>query len=104
MISLRVASSLVVAASITAAFASPGPETDAPAPPPVVRSFDAAALDKTADPCTDFYQYACGNWIKNNPVPADQTRWERSFAILYERNRYLLWQQLDAAAGDPKTP
>jgi putative endopeptidase len=75
-----------------------------PAPPPVVKSFDITAIDKTADPCTDFYQYSCGNWIKNNPIPADQTSWARSFSLVYERNRYLLWQELDAAAKDPKTP
>ena len=69
----------------------------APAPPTAVKSFDLNAIDKTADPCTDFYQYACGNWVKDNPVPSDQTRWARSFSLLAERNRYLLWQQLDAA-------
>jgi putative endopeptidase len=37
-------------------------------------------------------------------VPADQTRWARSFSLLGERNRYLLWQQLDQAAKAPKTP
>jgi putative endopeptidase len=75
-----------------------------PTPPPATRSFDAAAIDKTADPCVNFYQFACGNWNKNNPLPGDQVRWSRSFSLLQERNRYLLWQELDTASKDPKTP
>jgi putative endopeptidase len=81
-----------------------GLDDSAPAPPKSVGSLDLSALDKTADPCTDFYQYACGNWVKDNPVPGDQTRWARSFSMLGERNRYLLWQELDAASKNPKTP
>jgi putative endopeptidase len=82
---------------------SPADDTT-PAPPASIKSFDLTAIDKTADPCTDFYQYSCGNWVKDNPIPSDQVRWARSFSLLGERNRYLLWQELDAASKDPKSP
>ncbi len=36
---------------------------------------DVSAMDRSVDPCVDFYSYSCGGWMKNNPIPPDQSRW-----------------------------
>src|SRR5579862_7735196 len=61
--------------------------------------FDPASLDRSADPCVNFYQYACGGWIAANPIPADQSRWGR-FSALQERNRTVLQNILESASTD----
>ncbi len=65
--------------------------------------FDLTAIDKTVDPCVDFYEYSCGNWRKNNPIPSDQVRWGR-FNELADYNNYSLYSELKAAADAPKSP
>ena len=60
--------------------------------------FSVEAIDRTIDPCADFYQYACGNWLKKTEIPADQTEWV-SFTELYERNLVTLRGILEKAAA-----
>jgi predicted metalloendopeptidase len=69
--------------------------------PKEIPSFDLSAIDKTIDPCVDFYQYSCGNWMKNNPIPADKSSWGR-FYELRERNIYILHDILEQAQASSK--
>ena len=61
--------------------------------------FDLANLDRSVSPCADFYQFANGGWMKNNPIPAAYPRWG-SFTILQEHNQDVLHTILEDAAKD----
>src|SRR5438045_1580620 len=58
------------------------------------RGFDLSSLDKSCKPCADFYQFANGGWMANNPIPAAYPSWGR-FDELAEKNRDTLHQILE---------
>jgi endothelin-converting enzyme/putative endopeptidase len=60
---------------------------------------DLDKIDKTANPCTDFFQYSCGGWLKTAEIPADRPRWG-TFDQLAENNRTVLRSILEKAAID----
>ena len=69
---------------------------------PYSPSLDLTSMDKTVEPCADFYTYSCGGWQKRNPIPPDQTSWS-VYAKLYQDNLIFLRGILDEAAA-PKGP
>ena len=92
LVSLPLASALVLAQA-------GGPR--APAGASTTRSasgLDLSSLNRAVDPCTDFFQYACGGWIASNPIPGDQARWG-TFDALQERNNEVLHKVLEDVAG-----
>jgi endothelin-converting enzyme/putative endopeptidase len=71
---------------------------------PYSPSLDVTSLDKSVDPCVDFYKFSCGGWQKNNPIPADQASWS-VYAKLGQENQQFLWGILEQdAKAASRTP
>ena len=71
---------------------------------PYSPSLDVTSLDKTVEPCNDFYKFSCGGWMKNNPIPADQATWS-VYAKLGQDNQQFLWGILEEdAKAAQRTP
>ena len=68
--------------------------------PPGVPRFSIDYMDRSVEPGANFYHFADGNWLKNNPVPGDKSRWG-SFAELNERNFFLIHQLLESTVAGP---
>ncbi|HET6566220.1 MAG TPA: M13 family metallopeptidase, partial [Xanthomonadales bacterium] len=66
---------------------------------PYTPSLDVNAMDRSADPCDNLYQFACGGWIRNNPIPADQASWS-TYGKLYVDNQRYLWGILQELASN----
>jgi len=65
------------------AFAPDGDKSNAGGPP--AKFIDPANMDLSVKPGNDFFEYANGTWLKENSIPAKETRWG-SFNILHQEN------------------
>ena len=71
---------------------------------PYSPSLDLTSLDRSVDPCVDFYKFSCGGWEKKNPIPADRAGWS-VYGKLAADNEQFLWGILqEAAAAKDRTP
>ena len=64
---------------------------------PYSPSLDLTDMDPAVNPCEDLFRYACGGWLKKNPIPPDQSSWG-VYSKLTQDNERFLWGILEDTA------
>jgi putative endopeptidase len=66
---------------------------------PYTPVLDTTSMDTSVNPCENFYQYSCGGWQKNNPIPPDQASWD-VYAKMAQDNKRVLWGILEKLSSE----
>jgi len=96
-VAVFLASIPAVPAQQSATPAAAAPEKRPFAELPYTPSLEPSFLDRSVDPCTDLYAFSCGGWIKQNPIPPDQSQWS-VYGKAQDENQQYLWGILEEAA------